>query len=90
MATNDEKNEMLVMVLTDLAGICKKLTKNSAVPEELRVQATKYAEDFDLLLPHKGKGTPLAHAQGEELLAKMARFLPRLLEVYAEPRVAHR
>lgn len=35
MTTLESRNEMLVMVLTDLAEICKKLTENSAVPEEL-------------------------------------------------------
>jgi hypothetical protein len=35
MTTLESRNEMPVMVLTDLAEICKKLTENSAVPEEL-------------------------------------------------------
>ena len=41
MASNEAKNEMLLMVLTDLAGIWKKLAENSAVPEKLRVEARK-------------------------------------------------
>jgi hypothetical protein len=85
VATNEEKNEMLVMVLIDLAGICRKLEENSAVPAELRTQAGKYAAEFDVLLPHRGKGTPIQHDQGEALLTKIARFLPRLLEVQAKP-----
>jgi hypothetical protein len=75
---NDEKNEMLVMVLTDLAGICKKLAENSAVPETLRVKAREFGEEFDSLSPHRGKGTAAQHFQGEDLLVRMAKFLPRI------------
>ena len=85
MATNESKNEMLVMVLVDLAGICRKLEENSAVPAELQMQAGKFVAEFDALLPHRGKGTPLQHAEGEKLLIKMARFLPRIIEVQAQP-----
>ena len=90
MTSNEAKNEMLVMVLTDLAGICRKLAENSAVPEALRVEARKLGEEFDLLSPYRGKGTTFQHLQGEQLLEKIARFLPRVLEVRAEPSiVAH-
>jgi hypothetical protein len=85
MTSNAAKNEMLVMVLTDLAAICKKLAEDSAVPEKLRAQAREFGEEFDLLSPHRGEGTPAQHAEGELLLAKIARFLPRLLEVHAAP-----
>ena len=84
--TNETKNEMLVMVLTELAGICKKLAENSAVPETLRVEARKFGVEFDSLAPYRGKGTPAQHAQGEQLLVKIARFLPRLLDIQAQPR----
>lgn len=87
MTPNDAKNEMLVMVLADLAEICKKLNENLAVPEALRLQAHKFVSEFNSLVPHHYKGTPVHHAQGEELLIRMARFLPRVLEVQAEPRV---
>lgn len=86
MTSNDSKNEMLVMVLTDLVGICKKLAENSAVPEKLRVEARKFGEEFDSLSPYRGKGTAAQHFQGEQLLTKIARFLPRVLEVRAQPR----
>ena len=76
---------MLVMVLTDLSAICKKLTENSAVPEELRVRAREFVTEFDTLLQAGGKGTAGQHFQGEELLIKITRFLPRVLEVQAEP-----
>ena len=82
---NDAKNEMLVMVLTDLAGICKKLAENSAVPDILRVEARNFGMEFDSLSPYRGKGTAAQHAQGEQLLVKIARYLPRLLDVQAQP-----
>lgn len=86
MDSNEAKNEMLVMVLTDLAGICKKLAHNSAVPEELRANARKLGDEFDSLAPYRGKGTAAQHSQGEMLLSKMAKFLPRVVEVNAQPR----
>ena len=85
MSSNESKNEMLVMVVTDLAAICKKLGENSAVPEELRVKARHFVEEFDSLEPYRGKGTAEQHFAGEKLLEKMALFLPRLLEVQAQP-----
>ena len=84
--TNDVNNEMLVMVLTELAGICKKLAEDSAVPETLRVEARKFGMDFDSFSPYRGKGTAAQHAQGEQLLVTIARFLPRLPDVQALPR----
>lgn len=83
MATMESKNELLVMVLTDLAAICKKLADNPAIPEELRVQAVKFVGEFNSLLPYRGKGTASQHAQGEMLLTQIARFLPRVLEIQA-------
>lgn len=80
-------NEMLVMVLTDLAGIYKKLAENSAVPK-LRVEARQFGEEFDSLSPYRGKGTTDQHAQGEMLLERMVRFLPRVVDsVQARPNV---
>ena len=90
MISNEAKNEMLVMVLTDLAGICKKLAENSAVPEAMRVEARKFGEAFDSLSPYRGKGTGAQHAQAEQLLARIARFLPRVLEVQAKPAIVAR
>lgn len=83
MTTTEElrlKNEIEVMVLTDLAAICKKLGENAAVPEELRVQARRLVEEFNSLLPYRGKGTAPQHFQGEQLLVRIARFLPRVVE----------
>jgi len=88
MTSNDAKNEMLVSVLTDLAEICKKLADNSAVPETLRVQARQFVVEFNSLAPYRSKGTPAQHAQGEALLVRIARFLPTILQVQAEPQIA--
>jgi len=46
MTSLESKNEMLVMVLTDLAAVCKKLGENSAVPEEV-VNLTRRTERTD-------------------------------------------
>ena len=85
MTSNESKNEMLVMVLTDLAAICQKRAENSAVPEELRVQARRFVEEFNSLLPYRGKGTARQHFLGEDLIIKITRFLQRVLEVQAAP-----
>ena len=87
MTSNESKNEMLVMVLTDLSGICKKLTENSAVPEHVRARAAEYVMQFNALLPARGKGTADQHFQGEDLILKIARFIPSVLEVQAQPAV---
>jgi hypothetical protein len=47
MTSMESKNEMLVMVLIDLAEICRKLADNSAVPDTLRAEARKFGEEFD-------------------------------------------
>ena len=87
MTSVEPKNEMLVMVLIDLAEICKKLADNSAVPDTLRAEARKFREEFDSLLPDRGKGTPAQHAQAETLVIRIARFLPKVVEgVQAAPR----
>jgi len=39
MSSNEEKNELLVDVLIDLAGICKKMGNHPAVPITVREQA---------------------------------------------------
>jgi hypothetical protein len=85
MSSNALRNEVKVMVVCDLAAICKKLAENSAVPNNLRVEARQLVEEFDSLLPARGKGTPSEHEQGEALLVKMARFLPRVNEIQSWP-----
>lgn len=76
---------MLMMVLTDLAAICEKLADNSVLPEELRGQARQFVTEYNFLLPFRGRGTASQFCTAEELLLRIARFLPRVLEVQAEP-----
>jgi hypothetical protein len=87
MTSNESKNELEVMVLTDLAAICKKLAETSATSEALRAKAHEFVEEFNSLLPARGKGTADMHFAGEQLLIKIARFLPRVLDVRAEPAI---
>jgi hypothetical protein len=85
MNTNEARNELKVTVVMDLAATCKKIAENSAAPDNLRAQARELVEQYKALLPARGKGNPHAHFHGEHLLAKMARFLPRILEVESWP-----
>ena len=85
MTSLESKNEMEVMVLTDLAAICAKLAENSAVPEKLRVQARQFLTEFNALSSLRGEGTASPHFAGEALLTRIARFLPRVTEVESVP-----
>jgi len=85
MSSNQAKNEVEVMVLSDLAAICKKIAENSTVPEKLREQASAFAREYDSLVPHRGKGNASVHYQAENLLIRMARFLPRILDLQPWP-----
>ena len=90
MSSPESRNEMLVTVLIDLAAICNKLAENPVVPENLRVRAREFVLEFNSLVPVRGKGTAAQHFQGEQLIAKIARFLPRILEVQAYPAIARK
>jgi hypothetical protein len=85
MDSNAAMNEMKVVVLSDLAAICKKLAENSAVPDEMRVHARELVREFELLLPDRGKGTPFEHFLAEKLMNKMALFLERIAKVQSRP-----
>ena len=85
MTSNQAKNEVEGMVLSDLAAICKKIAENSAVPEKLRVKAGEFVEEYDSLVPHRGKGNANVHYQAESLLIRMARFIPRILDLEPWP-----
>ena len=85
MDANAARNEVKVMVVMDLAAICRKLAENSIVPDGIRAEARELLKEFDSLLPARGKGNPSEHAQGESLLIRMARFLPRVIEIQSWP-----
>jgi len=74
------KNTVEVMVLSDLAAICMKLAENSAVPVRLREQAGELVQEFEWLVPNRDKSDAAMHTRGENLLVRMVRFLPRILE----------
>lgn len=84
--TNAAKNEMKVMVLMDLAALCKKLADNPAITKEMRAKARHFVEKYNLLEPYRGKGDHSQHFEGEQLIDQITRFLPRVLEIksYAE------
>ena len=83
--TNAARNEMKVMVLTDLAALCKKLADNPAITEEMRAKARQFVERYNLLAPFRGKGNHLQHLEGEKLIDQIARFLPSVLEIKSYP-----
>ena len=70
------KAEVEVMIVSDLAALCEKLSKEPTVPEKLRRKALGFVEEYSSLLPDRGKGTRAQHFQAEELLVRIARFLP--------------
>ena len=73
---NRAKNQVEVMVLSELAAICMKLAENSAVPVRLREQAGELVHEFEWLVSNRDKSDAAMHLRGEHLLARMARFWP--------------
>ena len=74
------KDEVKVMVLCDLAAICKKLAGEPAVLEDLRLKAGEFVEEYNSLLPDRGRSTNPQHFEAAELLIRIARFLPRIVD----------
>jgi len=83
--TNAAKNEMKVMVLTDLAALCKKLADNPAITKEMRAKARQFVDEYNVLAPYRGKGEHHQHFEGEKLIVLIARFLPSVLEIKSYP-----
>jgi hypothetical protein len=71
---------MKLMVLTDLAAVCKKLIYSSAITEDQRLQVRQFVEEYDLLLPFYAEGIPEKVFEAHKLMIRMARFLPYLVE----------
>jgi hypothetical protein len=80
MITSESKNEMEVMVLTDLAALYNKLAQSSALREEQRVKARQFVAEFNSLVPYRGEDNASKHYEGETLLQRMARFLPNVID----------
>jgi hypothetical protein len=85
MSENESRNDLKVMVLIGLGGICKQMVEHPATPEEMRQQAQTYVSQFESLLPARGKGNPEDHMQAEMLLEQIARFLSRITELHTYP-----
>jgi len=79
------RNQLQVMVLTELAEICKKIAKNSAATEDLRQQAGQFVAKFNLLVPYRGEGDVDQHFQAKKLLIQIARFLPEIAALQSWP-----
>ena len=80
MTSRQQKNKMKLMVLTDLAAMCKKLSESSAITEHQRVQVRQFLEEYNSLLRFYGEGIPDKVFEGHRLLIKIARFLPSVAE----------
>jgi len=74
------KDDVKVMVLSDLAALCKKLAEEPIVVEELRVRAGEFIAEYNSLLEYRGRSTNSQHFRGEQLLIRIARFLPRIAD----------
>jgi len=87
MSENESKNDLKVMILVDLAEICRKVAGHPAAPEAMREQARSFVKQYEFLLPVRGKGNPDEHLWGETLFIQIARFLPQIIELYTYPAV---
>jgi hypothetical protein len=59
---------------------CEEDIRASCRNENLRRKTGQLMAEFDALLPYRGKGNVLAHVEGESLLHRMAKFIPRVLD----------
>ena len=79
------RNELKVLVLTDLAEICKKVAENSSATRDVRQKAGQFVAKFNSLVPYRGKGDVDQHFQAEKLLIQIARFLPEIAALQSWP-----
>ena len=82
MPTAESKYEMKRMVLSELGGLCKKLSESSAITDEQRTRISQFVTEFDSLTPMIGKGITAARFEGQQLLLQIARYLPQLVDDY--------
>jgi hypothetical protein len=81
MDSNEAMDEFKIMVLSDLAEIYKKLSRKSDISEETRDQVDRFVAEFNSLVPYAHMGNASKHAQAEQLLSRMALFLPRIVGI---------
>jgi|SRR5215469_8040335 len=82
------RNELKVLVLTDLAEICKKVAENSSATKHVRQKAGQFVAKFDSLVPYRGKGNVDQHLEAEKLIIQIARFIPEIAAMQSLPNSA--
>jgi hypothetical protein len=87
LTIHTSRNEVKAMVLIDLAEICRKVASHPAIPEAMREQARNFVQQYEFLLPMRGKANFDEHTWGETLLIQIAQFLPQILELHSWPAV---
>jgi hypothetical protein len=83
MTSLESKNQLIGMVLTNLAAACKLLSEHSAAPEHLQIRARQFLGDFNALSAAP-QPNDLQQLEAEELLVQIARFLPNVLDIQVE------
>jgi hypothetical protein len=72
--------EIALIVMNGMADICKKLAENQKTPIKIRTEATKLVEEFEVAAPHRGELNPDAQYLRQDLIDRMAKLMPRILE----------
>lgn len=72
------KDDVKLMVLSDLAALCKKIAEQPTITKELRAQAQQFAGEYESLAPLADTSTNRRHFEEEQLLNQIARFLPKI------------
>jgi hypothetical protein len=85
MDANEARNAMKTWVLNDLSAILKKLADDPGAPDDLRAQARETVEEFNEYMGDGHRDDATGHLVRGELLARMARFLPSVVEVRTTP-----
>jgi hypothetical protein len=74
------RDEGELTILIDLLALCEKLAKNSRINAALRSRLQEFVKEGNSLRPFTGKPTNAEHFAGENLLIRIARFLPQIVE----------
>jgi hypothetical protein len=85
MDVNEARNAMKSRVLSELSAICKGLADDPAVPDDLRARARAMVEEFNEYIGDRDRDNAAGHFERGELLIRMARFLPDVIEVRTTP-----
>jgi hypothetical protein len=74
------RDDVELMILSDLAALCKKLAHNPIVPERVRAEALGFVENYNSLRPYEGTGSRPIHFDTEGLVIQITRFLPNVTQ----------